>query len=271
VNHQPTSALAALAVAAGCLSSISESRAQVPTEKKPLTFEVASVRPGKPGAIGFGLPGPMPGGQRYVATKSPLLVMVMKAYSLTDSQIQGAPKWMIFDPWDVEAKAEHPSTPEQLQEMFQSLLAERFKLRLHRETKEAAAFVLNVDKSGSKLKPSNSKEPSDTPIKPGDSPGERVGTAVSMSYLCWYLNFTFDAPIVNQTGLDGLYDFTLELPPPSPLLQPQETPRPAPADDVLDRNAEMISALSQIGLKLERRKATVDIFIVDHVERPSEN
>jgi uncharacterized protein (TIGR03435 family) len=197
--------------------------------------------------------------------------MVMRAYGVTDSQIRGAPKWMIFDPWNVEAKAEHPSSPEELRKMFKGLLAERFKLRLHGEAKEADAYVLSVDKSGSKLKPSSSKEPSDTPIKPGDRPGERVGTAVSMSYLCWYLNFNFDAPIVNRTGLDGLYDFTLKLTPLALPLQSQETSRPAPADDALDRNAEMISALSQIGLKLERRKATVQVLVIDHVERPSEN
>jgi uncharacterized protein (TIGR03435 family) len=199
------------------------------------------------------------------------MVMVMRAYGVTDSQIRGAPKWMIVDPWDVEAKAERPSSPEELREMFKGLLAERFKLRLHGETKDADAYVLSVVKSGSKLKPSSSKELPLTPFKPGARPGERVATGVSMPYLCWWLNFNFDAPIVNQTGLDGLYDFTLKLAPPALPLQSQETSRPAPADDALDRNAEMISALSQIGLKLERRKATIEVLVIDHVEPPSEN
>lgn len=242
------------------------------TEVKPLAFEVASVRPGKPIDFGIGLPKPMPGGQRYVATNSPLMAMVMSAYRLTDSQILGAPKWMIFDPWDVDAKAEHPSTPEQLQEMFRTLLADRFNLRFHRETKEGPAYVLSVEKSGSKLKRSDVKDPPDTPIEQGDRPGVRVGTGVSMSYLCWYLNFNFDAPIVNKTGLDGYYDFTLDLTAPAPLPQKLETPGPTPpAADVLDRNAEMIYALNRIGLKLEYRKAPVEVFVVDHVERPTDN
>jgi uncharacterized protein (TIGR03435 family) len=238
---------------------------QSQTNANRLAFEVASVRSGMPGAP-YGLPKPMPGGQRYLATNSPVMVMMMSAYRLTDSQILGAPNWMVYDPWDVDAKAEHPSTLPQLQEMFQTLLADRFKLRFHRETKAIGAYILSVEKSGSKLKRSDAKDPFDDPIKPGNRPGERVGTRASMSDLCWYFNFTFDAPIVNQTGLDGFYDFTLTLPAPSP-----ETPVPAP--DTLDhRNADLITALrEQLGLKLEYRKAPVEVFVIDHVERPADN
>jgi uncharacterized protein (TIGR03435 family) len=264
VKRQSMSVFATLAIATGCLLSIPLSLAQVPPEKRPLAFEVASVRPGKPIDSGIGLPRPLPGGQGYVATNAPLMAMLMSAYRLPDSQISGATKWMIFDPWDVDAKAEHPSTLAQLQEMFQSLLADRFQLRFHRETKEAAAYVLSVEKSGSKLKISDATDPSDMPVKSGDRPGERIGTGVSMSYLCWYFSFTFDAPLVNQTGLDGLYDFTLK-----PLLQPQE----AQGADTLDRrNADLVTALrEQLGLKLEYRKAPVEFFVIDHAERPSEN
>src|SRR5580700_2524232 len=121
VNHR------LLRMAVACMIFAAGARSQ--TESNRLAFEVASVRQGKPIDFGIGLPKPMPGGQRYVATNAPLMAMVMGAYRITDSQILGAPKWMIFDPWDVDAKAEHPSTREQLQEMFQTLLADRFKLR----------------------------------------------------------------------------------------------------------------------------------------------
>lgn len=255
---------ATIAVALGLLSI---ARAQAPAS--PLTFDVASVRPGKPGAVGYGMPKPMPGGQSFIATNSPLMVMLMSTYRITDHQILGAPKWMIYDPWDVNAKAEHPSTPEQLQEMFRTLLADRFNLRFHRETKEGPAYVLSVEKSGSKLKRSEIENPSERPIEQGDRPGERVGTGVSMSYLCWYLSFTLDVPLVDQTGLYGNYDFTLRLP------QTQETPGPAPtsvADDLDRRNADLITALrEQLGLKLEYRKAPVEVLVIDHVERPTDN
>jgi uncharacterized protein (TIGR03435 family) len=166
-----------------CIAVMGDAAGQSQTNANRLEFEVASVKPGTPGA-GYGLPGPMPGGQTYAATNSPLMVMLMKAYRITDSQILGAPKWMIFDPWNVNAKAEHPSSLRQLEEMFQALLADRFKLRFHRETREAGAYVLSVEKSGSRLKRSDARGPSDTPIKAGDRPGERVGTGASMSDLC---------------------------------------------------------------------------------------
>jgi uncharacterized protein (TIGR03435 family) len=248
--------------------------AQSQTESNRLAFEVASVRPGKPIEFGIGLPKPMPGGQRYVATNAPVMAMMMGVYRLTDSQILGAPQWMIFDPWDVDARAEHPSTPEQLQEMFQTLLAERFKLRFHRETKELAAYVLSVDKSGSKLKRSDAKDAFDEPIKPGDRPGVLVGSSASMSYLCWRLSFNLDAPVVDQTSLAGSYDFILDRPAAQALLlQPQGTPETAgPRLEGPERNADLITALhEQLGLKLEYRKAPVEVFVIDDVERPTDN
>jgi uncharacterized protein (TIGR03435 family) len=200
-------------------SSPSQSRAQAQAEKKPLTLEVSSLRPAKPGAVGVRLPGPLPGGQTYISTNSPLMVMIMTVYRMTDKQILGAPNWMFSDPWDVVAKAEHPSTREQLQEMFQTLIVDRFKLRFHRETKEIFAYVLSVEKSGAKLKRSDAEDPFDIPIKEGERPDVRVGTRVPMSYLSWQLSVSLNAPVVDKTGLDGFYDFTLDrasVPPPLP-------------------------------------------------------
>jgi uncharacterized protein (TIGR03435 family) len=155
--------------------------------------------------------------------------------------------------------------------MFQTLLADWFKLRFHRETKEIAAYVLSVDKSGSKLKRSDAKDPFDTPIKPGDHPGLQVGTRVSMADLCWNLTFPLNAPVVDKTGLDGFYDFTLDRSSPSPQLQDA----PGPAAPVLndpERSADLISAVhEQLGLKLEYRKTPVEVFVIDHVERATEN
>ena len=248
---------------AGAYSNASQSRAQVPTERKPLTFEVASVRPAKPGAVRMRLPGPLPGGQRYVAN-SPLMVMIMSVYRMTDKQILEAPNWMFSDPWDVVASAEHPSTREQLQEMFQTLIVDRFKLRFHRETKEIFAYVLSAEKSGSKLKRSDAEDQFDIPIKEGER-GVRVGTRVPMSYLSWHLSISLNAPVVDKTGLDGFYDFTLD----RTSVPPQET-----ADPMLDGpgSADLrIAVREQLGLKLEYRKTPVDVLVIDHVERPSEN
>lgn len=251
------------AVIAACLVNTSPSRAQAQRDLHPLAFEVASVKPSMPGGRGGGIR-PMPGGQTYVATNVPLRLMIKVMYRINDSQIVGGTDWMDTDLWDVDAKAERPSSIDELHEMFQTLLAERFKLRFHRERKELAAYVLSVDKAGSRLKVSDSKEPFDVPIKPGDRPGKSVGTRVPMEYLCFYLAQILNVPVVDQTGLDGFYDFTLELPAPAPLL----TPGPAPAAD----GPDLFTAIrQQLGLKLESRKTPVEVFVIDHVERPTNN
>ena len=213
----------------------------------------------------------MPGGQTYVATNIPLRLMMMSVYRISDSQIVGEPNWMDTEPWDVDAKAEYPSRLDQLHEMFQTLLADRFKLRFHRESKEIVSYVLSVDKSGSKLTPGDPKDAFDIPMKPGERPGETIGLSVQMSYLCWRLSLQLNTPVVNQTGLDGYYNFTLVLPPPPPL-QRLDTPGLAPAAGGSDLAADLSTALrQQLGLKLESRKTSVEVFVIDHVERPTDN
>jgi uncharacterized protein (TIGR03435 family) len=236
-----------------------------------LAFEVASVKPSTPGGRGGGIK-PMPGGQTYIATNIPLRLMMMSVYRISDSQIVGEPSWMDTEPWDVDAKAEHPSNLDQLYEMFLALLAERFKLQFHREPKEIAAYVLSVDKSGSKLSRGDPKDAFDIPMKPGDRPGETIGISVQMSYLCWRLSLQLNTPVLNQTGLDGYYNFTLVLPPPQPLLQRPDTPGLPPAAGGSDLASDLTTALrQQLGLKLESRKASVEVFVIDHVERPTNN
>lgn len=204
------------------------------------------------------------------------MIMLMSAYRITDSQVRGAPDWMFLKPtWDVEAKAERPSTPEHLREMFQNLLADRFNLRFHRETKEMAAYVLSVEKRGPKLKASNRTDPLQDSVQFGDSRSTnvRVGTGASMSDLCWNMTFNLNAPVIDKTGLAGYYDFTLDRSLAASSLESQEPPRPeAPRLEGPERNADLITALrEQLGLKLEYRKTPVEIFVIDHVERPSEN
>jgi len=102
-------------------------------------------------------------------------------YKITDSQIVGGPEWIGGERWDINAKAEHPSHLDQLHEMFRTLLSDRFKLRFHREIKELSGHVLTMDKSGSKLKLSEAKEPFEIPIKPA-GPGKIAGAAVPMPF-----------------------------------------------------------------------------------------
>jgi uncharacterized protein (TIGR03435 family) len=237
-------------------------------DKQPLAFEVASIKPWQPGGQGGGIRA-MPGGQSYVAQGATLRLMIMLMYKVADSQIVGGPAWMNSDRWDVNAKAEHPSNIDQLHEMYQTLLADRFQLRFHMETKEQTAYAVTVDKSGSKMKKNLSPEPFDFPLKP-NGPGKLLAQHLDMKYFCWWLGQPLQAPVVNLTGLNGFYDFTLELPPPDPdRLKAEgdrkaEGGRPDPSD--------LFAAIrDQLGLKVEMRKAPVPIMVIDHAEKPGEN
>ena len=238
---------------------------QQATTSVPLAFDVASVKPSNPGGRGLMLIRPMPGGQTYIARNVPLRMMITAMYRITDSQIAGGPDWIDTEHYDIDAKAERPSTLEQLHEMFRTLLADRFQLRYHHETREIPAYVLTVANSGTKLKPSESQEIFDVPIKP-DGPSRVVGTRVPMSYLSWYLSFRVGRPVVDGTALDGFYDFTLAwLPNPgldSPGVQ---------YNDPSEEPAILVAVREQLGLKSQPRKAPIEVLIIDHVVRPQAN
>jgi uncharacterized protein (TIGR03435 family) len=163
----------------------------------------------------------------------------------------------------VNAKAEHPSNLDQLHEMYQTMLADRFQLSFHMETKEQTAYVLTVDKSGSKMKKNLSPDPFDFPLKP-NGPGKLVAQRLDMKYFAWWLGQPLQTPVVNMTGLDGFYDFNLELPPPDPDRLKAEGDRRDPSD--------LFAAIrDQLGLKVEMRKAPVPVMVIDHAEKPGEN
>jgi bla regulator protein BlaR1 len=113
-------------------------------------FDVASVKVNVTGGYG-GYPGLAPGGQRFTATSLPLVALIMLAYNVTPRQISGVPSSFTTELYDVEASCDHPIQQEQALRMLQTLLATRFKLVLHRETKEEPIYALVVGKGGPKL------------------------------------------------------------------------------------------------------------------------
>ena len=249
-----------------------QSPAANPETTPRLTFEVASIKPAKPDMRQGGFIQPLPGGQTYRAENAPLRLMIKLMYKINDQQIVGGPDWMNTDLWDVEAKAEHATTLDNLHIMFQNMLVDRFQLKFHKETKELPAFVLTLDKHGSKLKANDSPEPWDIPIQPA-GPRKIKGTRVPMTYFCWWISQLLNEPVVNQTGLNGNYDFTLELPP------PPDAPPPAPGEpdqrlmmSPSDMSPDLFAAMKeQLGIVVEKRKAPVEVFVIDHVEKPGEN
>lgn len=238
-----------------------------PAAKHP-EFEVATIKPSAPLKSGdFAGIRPLPGGQTYIAKNVPVRLIIRLMYHLTDRQVSGGPAWINTDVWDIEAKAEHPSTIDELHVMFQNLLVDRFHLQFHYENKEMSAYALVVDKSGSKMKVNDSPEPFEIPIQ-GAGRGVLKGTHVSMSYLTWFLAGApmIDRPIVDKTGLPGFYDFTFELAPPPPPASIGGDSGPAP------QGPDLFTALrEQLGLKLEPQKTPVQVMVIDHIEKPSEN
>lgn len=226
----------------------------------PVAFDVASVKPSQrilgPGAnnhITFAPAG-------ITAKNATLRRLVAEAYRLQMNQILG-PAWLDQREYDIEAKAGAPATKEQLARMLQPLLAERFKLTQHRETKELRAYELVVDKAGPKIHPSQEGEASGSPTGlhfHGDLRHFADLLAVQQS-----IALTDDprrpgrasgppAPVLDQTGLPGIYDFTVDI-------------RPEPGADMFSLWQRVLK--EQIGLRLDSRKTPVGVLVVDAAEQ----
>ena len=282
---------------------------QVAARKK-LVFEVATIKPNvsdDPPKVNFILgPGDTYAetGGRFRTSNISLLDYVRFAYKLTDGQIEilqaNAPKWITTTRFDIEAKSENPNpTKDQMRLMMQSLLAERFKLVVHAETRELPVLALVLAKPGKlgpQLRPhpaedgacSNVVASADHPSEPeSPSPVPTVcgglmsvgvpsapshvrigGRKVPLTLLAAHLSEMgqFDCPILDRTGLSGTFDFVLEW-------GPDPASVSATPEDHADRQTYLQEALQdQLGLKLERQKAPMDVLLIDHVDRqPTEN
>lgn len=277
---------------------------------KKLAFEVATIKPNVSDdspKVNFTLgPGDSYAetGGRFRASNISLLDYVRFAYKLTDGQIEilqaNAPKWIATARFDIEAKSENPNpTKDQMRLMMQSLLAERFGLMVHTETRQLPVLALVLAKPGKlgpELRPhpaedgacSNVVARADHPSEP-ESPSVvpavcgglmsvgvpsapshvRIGgRKVPLTLLAAHLSEMgqFDRPVLDRTGLSGTFDLVLEW-------GPDPASVSATPEDHVDRQTYLEEALQdQLGLKLERQKAPMDVLLIDHVDRqPTEN
>jgi uncharacterized protein (TIGR03435 family) len=181
----------------------------------------------------------------------------------------GAPRWLQDDRYDVEAKADKKYSVDDLNTMYQNMLVDRFHLKFHIETKEANAYVLTTDRNGSRMKVSDQPQSYNLPIN-FSGLGVMHGVHVRMPYFCWMLGQLLqgdERPVVDMTGLSGFYDFNLSYLPQN--LSPEvhdNLPQ-----DALDRPSLFEALREQLGLKLTPQKGPVQYFVIDHVERPTEN
>jgi uncharacterized protein (TIGR03435 family) len=238
-----------------------------------LRFDVASLKPSAPGFHESTTVRMAPGGQRYIGENASLKLLMIVAYRLKADQISGGPSWMDSERYDMNAQAERQSSVEELHVMLQNLLADRFKLQFHKEKKELPVYVLAVDGAGNpKLQPHEAENAGEPWIDIG---GKMLQTtmhakSVRMDYFTFRLSQMMDRPVVDQTKLNGAYDFDLaftrELP---PNMSENTLINGAPVDT---SGPTIFEALrKQLGLRLEAQKAPVDILIVDHAEKPAAN
>jgi uncharacterized protein (TIGR03435 family) len=245
----------------------------------PAQFEVVSIKRNKSNAPESYI---RPSTGRLSIRNMSVKNLLRTAYGFRDSQISGAPAWVDSENYDIEATADGKATPRQMtQPMLQSLLEERFKLRAHQVTKELPVYVLTVANRGPNLQPSAQQicvpfDPENPllPTAPGRNPNEICGSIglgltslngqqVTIAALAMAFSHLLGRTVIDNTNLAGEFDAKLRFAPTG------SVPNGAVVDPVL---ADILTAVrEQLGLKLESGNGPVEILVIDHVERPSEN
>jgi uncharacterized protein (TIGR03435 family) len=229
--------------------------AQTPVDNR---FEVASVKPGSPDQSNNSS-GIKSGKGRITASNVTLKRCIMGAYGLGPNQISGGPPWLESDRFEIVAKAAQPVDDPVLMAMLQNLLADRFKLAVHRETRAIPAYLLEVAKGGLKLQPSAG---SDGDARTSSGHGRIDATSMTMNRFAEVLSRQMDLPVVNRTGIPGAFDLKLEWNP--------ESTRPNASS--VDNVPSIFTAIQeQLGLRLRSEKTPIEILVIDRAEKPAEN
>jgi uncharacterized protein (TIGR03435 family) len=224
-------------------------------------FEVASIKPSTADPIsGSGITSEK---GRISARNVTLKRCVRGAYDVPESLVFGGPKWVDDERYDIEAKAVGPAGDHDLMVMLQSLLTERFKLAMHRETRTLPGYALVVGKNGLTAKRSEPDSPSRTNSSSSASRKTINAQACNMVGLAQKLAEALHAPVADLTAVEGEYDFKLEWTP--------DDMKPGAAA-ALPAGPSIFTALQeQLGLKLEPRKVPTEVLVIDRAEKASAN
>ena len=232
-------------------------------------FEVASVKPSQPDQPGMGMSTDK---GRLLLRNATLKFSIEAAYKLQDFQLSGGPKWLDSDHYDIEGKAGAAAGFDELIGMLKTLMADRFQLQFHRESRMAPGYALVVAKGGSKLKDAGTEGRGGL----GMGRGMVNGRSQPVAGLAEALSRTLGRPVVDQTELKGKYDFRMTWTPSDtePVMQKPGTMPPEAGDARAADNIgpSVFAAIQeQLGLKLEARRVPVEVLVIDRAERPSEN
>ena len=197
---------------------------------------------------------------RLAYTNVSLADVIAQSYRVQHTQIAG-PGWLDSQRFDILAKIPADVPKDRIPDMLQSLLADRFRLQLHRETRELPVYSLSLAKSGPKLP----KADSSGGLSINDGRGRsRVTGRVTLAWFADFLSQRLDRPVQDQTGLEGVYTVNLEW-----VRDSADVNSPAPSD----AGASLFTALQeQLGLRLVAAKGPVEVLVVDRLEKtPTEN
>jgi uncharacterized protein (TIGR03435 family) len=228
-----------------------------PLSQWTISFEVASIRQNRSGSPNTNIR--LLDGGRFEVVNATLKTLIRNAYDILGFQLVGGPSWLDTEYYDIEAKTQDPGelTKENLPKLLQSLLADRFRLNTHWETKDGVVYSLTVDHNGPKFGRSTSEaQPGmNTSKRPGRA--KMIGVRQPMSLLASNLGNQLGRYVLDQTGLRGEYDFSLEWDP----------------DQTAESNLPSIFAAVQesLGLKLEATRGPMPVLVIDRAEKASQN
>ena len=237
----------------------------------PLVFEVVTVKPSNPDTPGkiFTVKG-----RDVLTVNTTLSDLMTMAYNVHLNQISGGPSWMENDKFDIQGRPMADGTPnvDQLRGLLRGLLADRFKLTTHTDKKEMPAYVLTVGNGGPKMT-ANTANPTGLPGLGFKGLGQLGVVNANMGHFVGLLQSSvLDRPVVDRTGLQGRFDFTLNWTPDDSQFRSFGPRPPAPATPDPNAPPGLFTAIQeQLGLRLERANAPVDVIVIDRVEKPSAN
>jgi uncharacterized protein (TIGR03435 family) len=269
-------------------------------------FEVASVK-ANVSSDRRGVPPQLQANGRFVATNVPLEILIAIAYnvpfqSFGTPRLSGGPEWLRSARFDIEARAEPGAVPagmpsverqQRMQILLRNLLADRFKVSVHTDVRQMPVYAIVVAKNGPKLERSKMQEKdcdlhaADTPSTGGqfrveDMPCHQIGggqgrglhaSAASISDVALFVANWSDRPVVDRSGLKDLYRLDTEgwVPMRPPQLPPGVEPSPEQQAMADPARPTMFMIFDRLGLKLESQKAPIEMYTIEHVERPTEN
>jgi uncharacterized protein (TIGR03435 family) len=236
------------------------------------SFEVATIKPSEPDKPGKGF---RVQGSHFSTLNTTLVDLITFAYGVQQKQIINAPEWMDKDKWDLSAQPDVPGAPNdrQVKSMVKKLLADRFELKITDDRKEMPAYVLTVSKSGNKMTKNDSGGALPGLFFTSISPVRlTVQNATMTDFTGLLQSAVLDRPVVDQTSLDGKWNFLLKWTADDSQFTGMGIKPPAAADAAADAPPPLYTAIEeQLGLKLEAGKANVPVLFIVAAEKPSAN